>query len=184
MRRSHDPLGELRTQLNAYVVSASYPDDRYVVECLREAIRASARGNFGVGAVLIDDAGRVVQKGQNRVFVPRFRSDLHAEMDAMTKFERRNDRTLRGYTLYTSVEPCPMCFARLITAGVSTVRYACPDKQGGMVHLMGRLPPVWRDLVAGQVFARASCSPDLTALAESVFQLNVVALDGKLRKRR
>lgn len=183
MTYTQDTLRDLGERLDAYAPS-SHPDDSFIVECLREAIAAAEQGNFGVGAVLVDRTGRVIGRGRNRVFSPRFRSDLHAEMDVVSKVERRREASLKACALYTSVECCPMCLARLVTAGVSTVRYAWEDRQGGMVHLMSHLPPVWRDLAKKQVFEPAKCSAELTALSRSIFETNVKELDDQLRRRR
>lgn len=122
--------------------------------------------------------------GHNQVFFPRFRSDLHAEMVVVNMFEMmRADESLRGYTLYTSLEPCPMCMARLITAGVSCVFHVADDPQAGMVHLAHQLPAVWQQLAERQRFGPAQCSPVLKNLATRTFLVNVQRLDGILRAR-
>ena len=53
-----------------------------VVAC-QEALVAALRGNYGVGALLVDPQGTIVARGQNAVFSPYFRSDLHAELVVM-----------------------------------------------------------------------------------------------------
>ena len=55
-----------------------------------EALAAARAGNYGVGAVLVDPNGEIVERGRNAVFYPHFRSDLHAEMVAMNAFEERH----------------------------------------------------------------------------------------------
>src|SRR5512138_3577201 len=60
-----------------------------IVACA-EALAAARAGNYGVGAVLVDQDGEIVGRGRNTVFYPHFRSDLHAEMVAMTVFEERH----------------------------------------------------------------------------------------------
>ena len=44
---------------------------------------------------------------------------------------------MSGYNQYSSIEPCPMCVARLIATGVGTVKFVAPDASGGMVQTMG-----------------------------------------------
>src|SRR5262245_23051180 len=102
---------------------ASHQDQLLGLIACQEALAAARQGNFGVGAVLVDAHGTVVAQGQNAVFYPRFRSDLHAEMVVMTAFEEQHPEAdnMRGYTLLSSLEPCPMCLARLLAAGVQTV---------------------------------------------------------------
>ena len=68
-----------------------------VVAC-QEALVAALRGNYGVGALLVDPQGTIVARGQNAVFSPYFRSDLHAEMVVMNIFEERHPEidTMQG----------------------------------------------------------------------------------------
>lgn len=177
-------LFTMRGELRACPVDPRYPDDRAAEACIAEAHEALEDGNFGIGAILVDPDGKTVISGHNQVFSPMFRSDLHAEMVVINAFEmmRRNE-PLRGYTLYTSLEPCPMCMARLITAGVSRVFHVADDPQAGMVHLAHQLPPVWQSLAERQRFEPAQCSPALKELATGAFLVNVQRLDGLLKAR-
>jgi len=162
----------------------AFRHDKYITMCIEEALAAAREGNFGVGAVLVYN-GQVVQAGHNHVFHPYFQSDRHAEMEVMTAVEQQrkgNHKMHKGYTLYTSVEPCTMCFARLITAGITKVFYAADDSEGGMVHLSDNLPNAWQAILAGggAKFASASCSPELKELAMDVFLTTVRQLDKSL----
>ena len=76
-----------------------------------------------------------------------------------------------------------MCLARLITSGVGTVKYVAPDPTGGMVHLMGNLPPVWQNLAERQSFPQAQVSPDMIQFANEIFLLNADELNTKLVNR-
>lgn len=125
------------------------------------AAEASFKGNYGIGAVVFDKEGYPVALGGNAVLEPRFDSQAHAEMVAMNKLERRVDpKSIGNCRLVTSLEPCPMCFARLIVSGIGVVRYLCPDELGGMVHQSDRLPTVWRDIYSDRRdFGENSPSP-------------------------
>jgi len=117
-------------------------------------------------------AGKIVCRGQNRVF-SQSRSDLHAEMDLLNIFEAQNGEKSReltkGLILFSSLESCPMCLCRIITAGIPKVYHAADDKNGGMVHLYGNLPPVWHKISAGRIFEAADCADELRELAEQIF---------------
>jgi tRNA(Arg) A34 adenosine deaminase TadA len=165
--------------------SARHQDQRLGIIACREALEAARTGNYGVGAVLVDPGGRIVARGRNSVFFPRFRSDLHAEMVVMNAFEARHPKSehMRGYTLVTSLEPCPMCLARLLVAGVQTVKFLARDDLAGMVGLRKSFPAAWRRLWRRQAFARADVSEGLRRFALDVFLLNLEACRRRLLSR-
>jgi len=169
-------------KVKSYVPKPMYRDDAYVKIAIIEAINAAMKGNFGVGALLVDNDGKIIVRGHNHVFSPYFRSDLHAEMDVMNKFEKRykNAKNVKTLTLYTSLEPCPMCFARLMTSGVRTIYYAAKDIEGGMVHKLKDMPKVWIDIARRQEFALARCSSELRIISMKVFETTVVENNDKL----
>jgi tRNA(Arg) A34 adenosine deaminase TadA len=104
---------------------------------------------------------------------PHFRSDAHAEMIVMSAFEARwPNRPKQSLTLYTSLEPCPMCYARLLTSGIGRVVYLADDELAGMVHLAERMPPVWRDMAINRQFSRAPVNDELRQLAMGIFLVN------------
>lgn len=169
-----DRIEKWKSQLMDYQFNHEYPDDSYIWLTNVLALRAVTYGNFGIGCVLTDGSGNVVVQGHNEIFNPYFRSDRHGEMVVMDKFEdtHRDFNELKGYTLYTSLEPCPMCLVRLITSIVDKVFYAVPDISVGMVHEMKCLPPFWIELSEGKFFAQAKCSQELIKVANDIFLLN------------
>ena len=178
-------LNKLEMRVKAFTPDPKFADDRFVIITLTEAIAAASEGNFGVGAVLVRHGGEIVQTGHNRVFKPYFRSDLHAEMDVMTNFEQRfkDTETLTGFILFTSLEPCPMCFTRLITSGVRQVYYAALDDLGGMVSRTANMPPIWHHLAQKREFGSANCSPELSEIALQIFQSTTERSDQTILKR-
>jgi cytosine deaminase len=178
-------IDEFKARLTEYEFDNAYPDDSYIWLADILALGAMNSGNFGVGCVLTDVNGNVVVQGHNEVFNPYFRSDRHGEMVVMDEFEdvHQNILSLEGFTLYTSLESCPMCLIRLITSGISRVLHAAPDVEGGMVHKMKYLPQFWIDLIAGQVFSQAKCSQELIDIANEIFLYNADELKEKLKNR-
>lgn len=177
-------LPQLQEHLELLEGHAEYRANAFVIEAVKEALDAAREGNFGVGAVLVL-GNAIVERGHNRVFAPHFRSDLHAEMDVLTRFEDRHPswEGLHGLTLFSSLEPCPMCTVRLINAGVNFVYYASPDQTGGMLSRFESLPPEFRELAAGRTFALAECSTALQELAWQVFAVTVEEGDQRLQMR-
>jgi len=165
--------------------SSDHEDQELGMVACQEALLAASRGNYGVGAVLVDPQGTVVEQGQNTVFYPHFRSDLHAEMVALNAFEDRHPEvgSMRGYALVCSIEPCPMCFARLLAAGVQTVKFLAEDAWGGMLKHRQHLPDAWQQLGQRQAVSQADVSESLRQFARDVFFLTLDRCREKLWSR-
>jgi cytosine deaminase len=177
---------EFKARLTEYEFDNAYSDDSYIWLADILALEAVNSGNFGVGCILTDVNGNVVVRGHNEVFNPYFRSDRHGEMVVMDEFEDTHQNILNpgGFTLYTSLESCPMCLTRMISSGIKRILHAAPDVEGGMVHKMKCLPQFWIDLVAGQVFYQAKCSQELINVANEIFLYNADELKEKLKNRK
>jgi tRNA(Arg) A34 adenosine deaminase TadA len=157
--------------------SANYPDDAAARLVLGEAVKSLSGGNYGVGAVILDPNGEVVLATGSRLARPRFRSDGHAEMMALGELEAEHAALVPAtLTLVVSLEPCPMCLARIKLSGIGRVRYLADDYDGGMVHLAGRLPPIFRMLHPEQDIRRAAASPEARELARELFACNLESL--------
>lgn len=182
----NETIHNWKSMLLDYQFKSEYKDDIFAWYSCLLALKAVCCGNLGVGALLVDNKEVVVAEGGNTVFNPNFRSDLHAEMVVLNQFEDNNKEisSVKGYTLYTSLEPCPMCLTRLITSGINTVLFVAPDKLGGMVHIFKNLPSAWHVLAEQQRFCRADCSQELVIAAEKIFLLNHNELSKKTKMRQ
>ena len=125
---------------------------------IREAESAAKRGEVPVGAIIVRnstcttwnlDKGakqtshhqnlsneihfEVVSNGSNRVEM-QFDASAHAELLALRQASRRlfNWR-LYNTTLYTTLEPCPMCLAAAQAFRVDTIVFGAPDLRLGAV---------------------------------------------------
>ncbi|MBO1048210.1 MAG: nucleoside deaminase [Dolichospermum lemmermannii FEM_B0920] len=171
--------------LESYQPNLKYPDDTFALEVCKLALQAVELGNFGIGCVLVDTNSNIIVKEHNQVFHPYFHSARHGEMVVMDSFEEtyKEVTSMRGYTLYTSLESCPMCMARLITSRCEKVIHVANDPTGGMVHLKENLPSVWIELAQKQTFAKAKCSRELKEAAHLIFMLNAKELNERLNQR-
>lgn len=171
--------------LENYQPNFKYPDEIFALEVCKLALQAVELGNFGIGSILVDANSNIIVKEHNQVFNPYFHSARHGEMVVMDSFEEKYKEvtSMRGYTLYTSLESCPMCMSRLITSGCEKVIHVANDPTGGMVHLQKNLPSVWIELAKRQTFAKAECSIELEEAAHFIFMLNVKELNERLRQR-
>ncbi len=173
-------LAGLKARIEALKADPAYPDDPYALETIHEAYAALSAKSGGIGACLVDErTGRVIECGRNRQYSGYFRSDLHAEMDLLNRYEDRmqkplasmggNPRACEGLVLYSSLEPCPMCLTRIINSGIKKMYYVAPDTEGGMVSRMQDLPPFWRRFAEGREFKEARCSPAMRDAAADLF---------------
>jgi len=179
-------LDEIEKKVNAFIPDPAYPDDPFILVAVKEALLGGRERNGGIGACLVrETTGEIVERSHNRQYEPYFRSDLHAEMDLLDRYEKRvrlkrsrdpqdptfrNPRNMNGLILYTSVEPCPMCLTRIINAGVKKVYYAVTDDNGGMAHRFDNLPPFWQSMAQGMILESARCSPELKEIAQKLFR--------------
>ena len=182
----NDENDEVERAVNAYVHDPQYKDDPFILAAIKEALEGRRERNGGIGACIVrEETGEIVERGHNEQYVPHFRSDLHAEMALLNRYEDRvritrsfdavNNSTsnprvhMEGIVLYTSVEPYPMCMARIINSGIKKVYYASADDTGGMGHRMENLPPYWQGMAQGVLVEPARCSPLLKELAQKMF---------------
>jgi tRNA(adenine34) deaminase len=99
---------------------APLPGDEHF---MRIAIAEAARADFPFGAVIVRGRG-VLSRGRN---LGRTTNDptAHGEMVAIRRFVAvRPAAELKGTTLYTSGEPCPMCMSAILWCGIGRVVFA------------------------------------------------------------
>lgn len=168
-------IGKLDNFLESYRPDNRFSDDVYAKESNLQALKSIKEGGYGIGAVLIDQAGKIIATGYNEQ-IQKHRSDLHGEMTLLTRFEERNVSLpymnsyvyKPGMLVFSSAEPCPMCFIRLATAGIET-RYCTPGPEDGMVSRVNCLPVYWRDLALKNKFSMGNCSPLMQKLSHLLF---------------
>jgi len=124
-------------------------DDAYFMQAaLEEARRALAAGEFPVGCVVVS-AGRVIVRSARKGSRSNHPSETdHAEMRALRCLERLQDFSApEECALYSTMEPCLMCFAALMLSRIGKVVYAYEDAMGGGTNCdLYSLPPLYRTL--------------------------------------
>jgi tRNA(adenine34) deaminase len=113
-------------------------DEELMAVALDEARRGLAAGEVPVGAVVVLD-GEILARAHN---APIALADptAHAEVLALREAGRkRGNYRLTAATLYTTVEPCPMCCGAALHARVGRVVYGATDPKAGAVESLYRL---------------------------------------------
>ncbi|MEM0437874.1 MAG: nucleoside deaminase [Candidatus Micrarchaeia archaeon] len=103
---------------------AQSTDEKFMRMAIRSAeagIRKKEGGPFG--ACIIDARGKVLAVAHNTVW-KSCDPTAHAEINAIRKASRRlNTINLSGCTIYSTCEPCPMCFSAIHWAKIKNIVY-------------------------------------------------------------
>jgi len=168
-------LQKMQTYLVAFQPAGEYPDDKYAKAANLQALKSVMQGGYGIGSVLIDQDGKIIVAAHNTQ-IQKHRSDLHAEMTLLTNFEK--SRLAKKYvniyiykpglTVFSSAEPCPMCFIRINTTGADT-KYCTPGPDDGMVSRTDFLPPAWKEMALKRKVSLGDCSPVMQKISHLLF---------------
>jgi len=177
--KSDDPINVILQKLHTYLVNfvpeAQYTDDVYAKAANMQALKSVMQGGYGIGSVLINQEGKIIAAAHNTQ-IQAHRSDLHAEMTLLTNFEESrlakkyvNIYVYRpGLIVFSSAEPCPMCYIRINTAGADT-KYCTPGPDDGMVSRTDFLPPAWKEMALKRKVSLGNCSPVMQKISHLLF---------------
>jgi tRNA(adenine34) deaminase len=105
-------------------------DEEWMRMALAQAELAAAQGEVPIGAVAVLD-GQIIGQGFNRKEQANDPT-AHAELLALREATRFLDNwRLVGVTLYSTLEPCPMCAGAMIQARLSRLVYGAKDIRFG-----------------------------------------------------
>ena len=112
-------------------------DENFDVQMMRRALeladKAEELGEIPVGAVLVDDSGKIIGEGWNLSIV---HSDptAHAEIVALRHAAQciQNYRLLNT-TLYVTLEPCTMCAGAILHCRIKRLVFGASDAKTGAV---------------------------------------------------
>ncbi len=112
--------------------SKSFRNDEYFMKlALKLAKIGMEAGEVPVGALVVDSSGKIISMAYNE---PIKSSDptAHAEVLALRKAAKRiGNYRLIDCTLYSTLEPCPMCYGAMIHARIRCLVFGADDPQGG-----------------------------------------------------
>ncbi|MEO5684140.1 MAG: nucleoside deaminase [Chitinophagaceae bacterium] len=103
--------------------------------------QSQQNGNLPFGCLLADEAGNVLERGENTVITSND-SIAHCEINLVHQLAGKYEAVfLNSCTLYAGTEPCPMCTAAIFWSGIGRVVYAL-SKQG-YHEVVGTDNPAW-----------------------------------------
>ena len=101
-------------------------DTYFMKEAFAEAKKAYLLEEVPVGAVLVYQ-GKVIARAHNQVETQK-KAMAHAELEVLAMASQALGRwRLNETTLYTTLEPCPMCMGAILLARVKTLVWGAPD---------------------------------------------------------
>ena len=96
-----------------------------------EALKAYDEGEVPIGAVLVDENGILICAEHNRIEQLND-ATAHAEILTLRAASKKlKRRCLKNFTLYVTVEPCPMCAGALVLSRVKRLVYGAVDSKFG-----------------------------------------------------
>jgi tRNA(adenine34) deaminase len=112
-----------------------------------QAWEAYCGGSIPIGAALADEHDVVISQGRSRQYeksAPQghicWSKLSHAELNALLQVSGHDHPNIRGCALYTTVEPCPLCFGALVMSNVRTLHYAARDGWAGSAAHSATMP--------------------------------------------
>jgi tRNA(adenine34) deaminase len=121
-------------------------DEKFVHRAIELALLAEREGNLPVGAV-ITLHGEVVAEGRSAIWVPEFDATRHAEIEALRAVQADLWGSSDEMTLYTTLEPCLMCFGSILLHGIGRVVFGSSDSYGGAGSVLSHLPPYFQERI-------------------------------------
>ena len=177
--KADDPVNVMMKKVQDYLIAfkpdPAYTDDIYARAANLQAVKSVLEGGYGIGSVLINPEGKIIVESHNNQ-MQKHRSDLHAEMSLLTSFEESHQAKKYmniyiykpGMIVFSSAEPCPMCFIRINTTGSDT-KYCTPGPDDGMASHAEYLPPAWKEMAMKRKVSLGNCSPVMQKISHLLF---------------
>lgn len=93
----------------------------YMRLAIEEAKTSLREGNCGFGVVIVKDNSIITKTHDTEITADD--PTAHAEINAIKTASAQMGRNLDGCVLISSHEPCPMCAAAIVWAGIKTLAY-------------------------------------------------------------
>ena len=106
------------------------------------ALRAYRRGSIAIGCAIMNTSNECIATGENSIYADDNSEKInrhnlaHAEINAILKAgSGRSNKDVSNYTLYTTMEPCIMCFGAIVMCYYKNVKFATVDPIGGATQV-------------------------------------------------
>ncbi|NLK87379.1 MAG: nucleoside deaminase [Clostridiaceae bacterium] len=138
------------------------------------------KGSIPIGAVITDEIGNIISVGRNRMYEsgtlnPRI---AHAETVCLQNLDISKYPNVKQYTLYTAMEPCPMCFGTIVMSNFRKIKVAARDSYCGAVYLSEQDPYIKSKNM--QIEFESGLLQDIQIVLQAYFELR--ACNGEVNK--
>jgi tRNA(adenine34) deaminase len=132
----------------------------FMTKALQQAEIALAAGEFPVGCVMVHK-DRIIATGAREGTTGDCTNEVdHAEMVALRRLiSLKTNINLREIILFSTLEPCLMCFGALMISAIGKIIFAYEDAMGGGTQFEGLLRESGKYLLKGQSFGQLYASP-------------------------
>lgn len=138
---------------------------------------AFKNGSVPIGAVICDENGNIILKDHNRSNEADTinRCISHAEANVLRRLDttKYNPKSL---VLYSTMEPCPMCFGTAVMSNIRHFRYASRDSHCGFVHIKDKDSYV--SSKASDYSLTEGEMEFVQLTIQSYYELNYISMDG------
>jgi len=117
-------------------------DEYFMKEAIKEAEIALKEGNWPIGCV-IELNGKIISRAHNQVYTKNDKT-AHAEMSAIKKAQNMLQDNKGEATLYTTYEPCPMCFGAAILSRIKRIISGIDLDKSGAMFFRNNLPVLFK----------------------------------------
>ena len=115
--------------------------------CWDQAWQAYCDESNPIGAVIVDSTGNILAKGRNRIFGKPPKDSRHIHNNPLAHAEINALLTLDfdefdpySSSLYTTVEPCPLCIGAICMSKIKKIHYGARDPWAGSSNLLQATP--------------------------------------------
>ncbi len=107
--------------------------EEYFRKAIEEGRKGMELGHGGpFGAVIVLD-GEIISSAHNEV-ISSFDPTAHAEVTAIRRASKKLSRfDLSDCTIYSTCEPCPMCFSAIHWAKIKKMHYGCDHNDAAQI---------------------------------------------------
>jgi len=100
----------------------NHPEEKYMVLAIKKARENLRKVDGGPFGACIVKGSRVIATAKNTVLIHD--ATCHAEINAVRLASRKlKTHDLKGCVIYSTTEPCPMCFSAIHWAGIDPIIY-------------------------------------------------------------